>query len=148
MSQNVGDRSISDNCHASEAPGHEPGLLESAKLLEHELRSIAYDHLRLAALESRQAGKSLVRIVAMGVITAGLLLTAWLALVGAAAIALVQYTVVSASVALLLVVGAHCLVAVILAGSIRMHSRYLMFPATVSQVKPAPFSEFDPERSR
>ena len=147
MSLEVDDRTASDAGVSSKAPGQEPGLLETAKLLEHELRSIAYDHLTLAALETRQAGESLVRIIAMGVIAAGLLLTAWLALVSSLAVALVQYTLVTTSVALLLVFVAHCLAVTALVWAIRERSKSLMFPATISRLKPTSLADSDTERA-
>jgi uncharacterized membrane protein YqjE len=147
MSLEVGDQSGYDTRSSSKAPGQEPGLLESAKLLERELRSIVHDHLILAALETRQAGESLVRIIAMGVITACLLLTAWLALVSAVAIMLVQYTLVTAGAALILVFAVHCVAAMVLVWAIRRRSRYLMFPATISRLKPGSLADPDTEPS-
>lgn len=83
----------------------------------------------------------------MGVIAAGLLLTAWLALVSALAIALVQYTFVTASVALLLVFVAHCLAVMALVWAIRKRSKCLMFPATISRLKPTSLADSDTERA-
>jgi len=131
---------------ASEASGQEPGLLETAGLLGRELGAIVHDHLFLAALETRQAGESLVRIVAMGVIVACLLFTAWLALAGAAVIMLVQHSLVTAGAALVLVFAVHCLLAMLLVGAIRRRSRCLMFPATMSRLEPASHSDPPAER--
>ncbi len=106
-----------------------------------------HDHLVLAALETRQAGESLVRIIAMGLITACLLSTAWLALVSAVVIVLVQHTLLTASIALMLVFAVHGLVAMLLIAAIRKRSRSLLFPATISRLEPAPFGDLDTERS-
>ena len=127
---------------ASEASGQKPGLLEAAGLLGRELGVIVHNHLFLAALETRQAGESLVRIVAMGAIVACLLMTAWLALASAAVIMLVQHSPVTVGIALVLVFAIHCLLAMFLVAAIRRRSRYLMFPATISQIEPA--SHLDP----
>lgn len=121
---------------SSKASGAEPGLLEMGRLLERELRGVVHDHLFLAALETRQAAHSLVRIIAMGVITACLLLSAWLALVGAVTIILVQHSLVTASSALMLVFAVHCLVTILLVAAIRKSSRNLLFPATIGRLKP------------
>jgi uncharacterized membrane protein YqjE len=133
---------------ASEASGQEPGLLEAAGLLGRELGAMVHDHLFLAALETRQAGESLVRIIAMGVIVACLLLTAWLALAGAAVIMLVQHSLVTAGTALVLVFAIHCLLAMALVAAIRRRSRCLMFPATISRLEPASCSDPDAKRGR
>lgn len=147
MSRNCTDQLDYDANPSSKASGQEPGLLEAARLLERELRGVVYDHLFLAALETRQAGESLVRIIAMGVITACLLLSAWLALVGAVVIVLVQHTLVTASSALMLVFAVHCLLAMFLVAAIRRRSRCLLFPATISRLEPATFADTDTERS-
>ena len=147
MSRDPGDPSDHDAKSPSEASGREPGLLEVARLLERELRGIVHDHLVLAALETRQAGESLVRIIAMGLITACLLSTAWLALVSAVVIVLVQHTLLTASIALMLVFAVHGLVAMLLIAAIRKRSRSLLFPATISRLEPAPFGDLDTERS-
>jgi uncharacterized membrane protein YqjE len=147
MSRDVGEQSDYEANSSSKASGQEPGLLETARLLERELRGVVYDHLFLAALETRRAGESLVRIIAMGVITACLLMTAWLALVSAVVIVLAQNSLMTASTALMLVFGVHCLIAILLVAAIRKRSRYLMFPATVSRLKPATFSDSDMKHS-
>jgi len=147
MSRQFDDLSDYGTGTTSEASGQEPGLLEAAGLLGRELGAIAYDHLFLAALETRQAGESLVRIIAMGVITACLLLTAWLALVSAVIIVLVQHSVVTAGTALVLVFAVHCLLALALVAAIRKRSRHLLFPATMSQLESATSADSDTERS-
>jgi uncharacterized membrane protein YqjE len=137
MSRNIGIQSNSEASESARESGREPGLLESARLLERELRSIVHDHLLLAALETRRAGESLVRIIAMGLISAGLLFTAWLALISAVVFALIQNSLMSPVVALLLVFVAHAVLAVVLVLQIRKRSRYLMFPETIGQLKPS-----------
>ena len=54
-------------------PGSGSGMLEDAQSLWHELRGLAHDRFRLAALETRQAGESLVAMVAAGVMVGVLL---------------------------------------------------------------------------
>lgn len=147
MPRYSGDQSDYDANFSCKASGREPGLLEVARLLERELREVVYDHLFLAALETRQAGESLVRIIVMGLITACLLSTAWLAVVSAAVIVLVKHSLMTASSALLLVFAVHCLVAMLLVAAIRKRSKHLMFPATISRLEPAASAGADTERS-
>ena len=128
---------------STKASGREPGLLETARSLGKELHGSVHDHLVLAALETRQAGESLVRIIAMGVIMASMLLTAWLALVSAGLLLLVERSSVSASLALLIVFALHCLLALVLLFAIRRRSRCLLFPATISRLQPAADSPSD-----
>lgn len=146
MSPYVSNQSGYDASSSSKESGQKPGLLEEARLLEQELRGVLYDHLSLAALETRKAGESLVRIIAMGLITACLLLSAWLALVGAVVIVLVQHSLVTAGSALMLVFALHCLLAMLLVAGIRKRSRSLMFPATISRLDPATHADPAPER--
>jgi uncharacterized membrane protein YqjE len=147
MSRDFGNQSEYEPNSSSTTSGQEPGLLETARLLGRELREAAHDHLFLAALETRQAGESLVGIIAMGLFTACLLLTAWLALVGAAIMILVQHSLLTAGSALLLVFAVHCLFAMLLISAIRKRSRSLLFPDTITQFEPAPIAEPDTERS-
>jgi len=146
MPAHFSNQSVDTSRPSLEEPGREPGLLEEARLLERELRGVAYDHLSLAALETRQAGESLVRIVAMGVITACLLLSAWLALVSASVIVLVQHSLVTTSGALVLVFAVHLLVAMLVIAAIRRRSKLLLFPASVRSV--APEAQADPNAER
>ena len=62
------------------APPNDGGLLQEAKSLWHELRELAHDQLTLAALETKLAGKSLVTMIAAGVMVALLVVSAWLGL--------------------------------------------------------------------
>jgi uncharacterized membrane protein YqjE len=136
MSRYSDEQSDHNGSTPSKASGREPGLLEVGRLLERELRGIVHDHLLLAALEARQAGESLVRIIVMGLITACLLSTAWLALVATVVIVLVQHSLMTTTTALMLVFAVHCLLAMLLVAAIRKRSRHLMFPATISRLEP------------
>lgn len=119
------------------APPGDSGLLEDAKSLWHELRGLAHDQLTLAALETRLAGKSLVTMIAVGVMVAVLLVSAWLGLVAAAVLWLISIGVI-ASIAMLLAVAANLALALILYDVIRRQSRYLQFPATLRSIRPVP----------
>lgn len=87
-------------------PGRRAGLPQEAHGLWHELRGLAHDHLQLAALETQRAGESLVTMITAGMMVAGLLLSAWLGLVGAAVLALTSRGVMASDSALLLAVAA------------------------------------------
>ena len=117
------------------APPGDAGLLEQAKSLWYELRSLVHDQLTLAALETKLAGKSLVTMIAAGVMIAVLLISAWLGLVGAVVLWLIGIGVV-ASIAMLLAVAANLVFAVILYDVIRRQSRHLQFPATLRSLRP------------
>jgi len=117
-------------------PGRtEPGLIDDVKSLWTETRGLAYDHLKLAALETKLAGESLVSMIAAGVVVAVLLVTAWLGLVAAGVLALIDSGVL-ASVAMLLAVALNVVVAVVLFGIIRSKSQNLRWAATLRSLKP------------
>ena len=113
------------------------GLLEEVKSLWHQLCVLAHDRLTLAALETRLAGKSLVTMIAAGVMIAGLLVSAWMGLMGVVVLWLLSIGVM-ASIALLLAVAANLVFAMILYAVIRLKSRYLQFPATIRSLRPLP----------
>jgi len=118
-------------------PGHRPGVLQDVRSLARELRGLFHDQVGLAALETRQAGESLVWMITLGVVVGGLLLSAWLGLLAAAVLTLLERGVItSPSAALLLAVGAHLLLAVILGWAIRRQRPHLQFPATVRSLAP------------
>jgi len=122
------------------------GVLEDARSLWHELRGLTHDHFRLAALETQRAGQSLVAMIMAGVMVAILLSGAWLGLVAAAVLWLVENGV-AASSAILLAVAVNVLVALILYGVIRRKSRYLQFPATLRSLHSMPPGRRDAEKS-
>lgn len=115
-------------------PVSDSGVLEDAQLLWHELRGLTHDRFRLAALETQQAGKSLVTMIVSGMLVAVLLGCAWLGLVAAAVLGLIENGVVASS-AILLAVAFNLLLALILYGVIRRNSRYLQFPATLRSLQ-------------
>jgi hypothetical protein len=119
------------------APPGDSGLLVDAKSLWHELRGLAHDQLTLAALETRLAGKSLVTMIAAGVMVAALLVSAWLGLMGAVVLWLISIGVI-ASIAMLLAVAANVVFALVLYDVIRRRSRHLQFPATLRSLRPVP----------
>ncbi len=134
--QNVGSKAWStDPSHRSTA------LPKEVRLLWLELRGLAHDHLELAALETQRAGESLVAMVVAGMLVAGLLLSAWLGLMGAAILALTSRAVMSTGSALVLTAAVNLLAALILWNLIRRLGRRLRFPANARRLDPAT-SEF------
>ena len=124
-----------------------PGLLEDVKSLWHEFRGLAHDRLTLAALETRQAGNSLVTMIAAGMMVAALLVSAWLGLMGAAVLLLIGIGV-TASIAMLLAVAANLVFALILYDVIRRQSRHLQFPATLRALRPMPATKLRSPETR
>ncbi|MCG5502089.1 phage holin family protein [Ectothiorhodospira lacustris] len=120
-------------------PEHRSGVLQDVRSLAHELRGLFHAHVGLAALETRQAGESLVWMITLGVMVGGLLLSAWLGLLAVAVLTLIQYeygVMTSPGAALLLAVGANLLLALILYWAIRRRRTHLQFPATVNSLTP------------
>ena len=118
-------------------PPSGPALLDDAKSLWQELRSLAHEQLTLVALETRLAGRSLVTMIAGGLAVAILLVSAWLGLMSAVVLSLIELGV-AASIALLVVVAANLIFALILYRYVRRQSRYLQFPATLRSLRPVP----------
>jgi len=118
-------------------PEQHPGVMQEVRSLGRELRGLVHDQVGLAALETRQAGESLVLMITLGVIVGGLLLSAWLGLLAVVVLVLIESGVMtSPSMALLLAVGANLLLAVVLGWTIRQHLPRLQFPATVRSLTP------------
>jgi hypothetical protein len=85
--------------------------------------------VQLAALETRRAGKSLIALAIAAVLWAVLVLSAWLGLLAAGVVWLLEQGV-AASAALLVGVGVNLLAALMVSMIIRYQSRHLQFPAT------------------
>lgn len=104
--------------------------------LQHEIRQLVHDQLRLATLEVRLAAQSFLTMIALAVCVGALLLMTWAGLMAAIGLGLVRLgfdpawalltvTALTAGLALLLVVR-------ISEGSLRMG-----LPATLRALKPA-----------
>lgn len=122
------------------APQDEPisfNALEDVQSLWHELRGLIYEHFRLAALETRRAGESLVIMIIAGVMVAVLLIGGWLGIMVAVVLMFIEQGMV-ASNAILLAVTINLLIALLLCGVIRHKSHYLQFPALLGSLQPVP----------
>lgn len=110
-------------------PMSESGLAQEVWLLWRALSRLAHDHFRLVTLETQRAGASLVTMIAAGVMVAVLLNGAWLGLLAAIVLELINQGI-SVSSAILLAVAFNVLAALLGCGVIRRKSRYLLYPAT------------------
>ncbi len=131
---------------ASSDPKRPAGLLKETQQLWDELHGLAHDHLQLAALETQRAGESLVTMITAGMIVAGLLLSAWLGLMGVAVLVLTRSGVMESDSALLLAVAVDLLVALLLCGVIRRRSHDLRFPANTGSLLPAAADSLNAEK--
>jgi uncharacterized membrane protein YqjE len=121
-------------------------VLEDAQSLWHDLLGLGHDRLRLAGLETRQAGLSLVNMVMAGVLVAGLLCGAWLGLMAAAVLGLVENGVMVKN-AILLAVALNLLFALTLCRVIRHKSHFLQFPATLRSLQHKPPGHRDTKKA-
>ena len=133
---NTADREREAAASGGALPG-DSGMLDAARSLWQELRELVHDGLTLAVLETRLAGRSLVTMIAAGIMVAILLVSAWLGLMGAAVLGLIGIGV-PAGIAMLLAVAANLALAAILYIVIRRQSRHLLFPATLRSLRPLP----------
>jgi uncharacterized membrane protein YqjE len=131
------DNEISGQTATRGSPINGSGLLEDAQSLWHELHGLVHDRFRLAALETQRAGESLVAMFVDGVMVAVLLSGAWLGLMAAAVLELVDNGFAVSS-AILLAVTFTLLIALILCGAMRRKRRYLQFPSTLRSLQPIP----------
>lgn len=107
-------------------------LLQQVQALEREVRGVVKTQLQLAGLETRQAGESLVRMVALAVILGCVVFTAWIALLAAIVVASISAGIVSLTTALLITVIAHAAIAFYLTRLVRRRGRDLLFSQTSS----------------
>ncbi|MEQ1620434.1 MAG: phage holin family protein [Methylococcales bacterium] len=112
-------------------------VIDDVSMLWQELQGLGHDHLQLAALETRQAGESLVSMLISGMMIVGMLSCAWLGLMTAAVFALIEQGVLASS-AILLAVAVNLLLVLVLYGAIRRKSFFLQFPATLNSLQPKP----------
>lgn len=136
MPSQSSNQATTDTNTSSGDSGCSPGLAKEVRGLERELRAVVHDYVRLAALEARRAGESLVRITAMGSLVAVLVCTAWLSTAGWAGIVLVENNILNPSSALLSIAATNVLIALVVIAAIRRESRHLLMSATVHFLKP------------
>ncbi len=137
MDQNAANTETLEQTAADANAEKVSGILDNAQALWLELYGFSYDYFRLIALETRRAGRNLVSMIIAGVMVAVLLIGAWLGLLAAAVLWLIEHGVVASS-AILLTVVATLLLTLILIAVIHRKSRYLQFPATVHSLQSMP----------
>ena len=126
-------------------PVSDSSVLEDAQSFLHELLGLTYDRFRIAALETRRAGESLVSMIMAGVMVAFLLSSAWLGLMAAAVLGLIDNGVMASS-AILLAVAFNLLLVLLLCRVLRRKSRYLQFPATLRSLHAKPPGRRDAQK--
>ena len=146
----MGQDAVEDETPGQTATRGDPmsssGVLEDVQSLWCELRGLTHDRFRLAALETQLAGKSLVSMIVAGMMIAVLLSCAWMGLMAAAVLWLIENGIMASS-AILLAVAFNLLFALILSVVIRRKSRYLLFPVTLRSLQPMPPTRRDAEKS-
>lgn len=126
---------------ANDTASPSPGLLDEELIrFTHELRELAHDHLELAVLETRLSARTALRMAIVAIVTAIVLVSAWLALVGSMVLGLIGIGLVPA-VAMLLLATANVLLAVAGWLWIRRGALSLGWPATLRLIKPPPAAE-------
>lgn len=118
----------------------ETEVLNDVQALWLELRGLGHDRLQIAALETQRVGLSLVDMLVAGIMIAVLLNTAWLGLVAAAVLGMLETGMAATSVILLAVAG-NLLLVLVLAAVIRHKSQYLAFPSLLRSLAPLPTTE-------
>lgn len=112
-----------------------PGTGTLMENLWRDLRGIARDSVLLAALEARRAGRAFVRMVAYGIMAAILLVTSWLALVGAAVLAATDSGAASLPGALIIAALLNIAFAALFVWLIKRWDTELLFVATLRQLR-------------
>ena len=106
-----------------------PDLLEQLRSLWSEVVLLSHERFHLAALETQQAGESLLIMIVAALLIGILLICAWLGLEAAAVLKLIEQGIV-ASRAILFAVVFNLVLVLMLFILIRRKRRHLMFPAT------------------
>jgi hypothetical protein len=114
-----------------------PQLDDAVIRLSHELRGLASDYIELASLETRLSVLTVLRMAIIAIVTAVMLVSSWLAVVGAVALGLISLGFAPV-VAMLLVAAANLLLALVGWLRIRHESRSLGWAATQRTIEPPP----------
>lgn len=112
-----------------------PGLIDIVIGLAYALREQLHDLLQLATLETRQSINCVLTMAVIAIVMAILLVSAWLALIGAALMALISIGLAPA-IAMLILSAANILLAALGWVSIQRRGRALGWPATLRALKP------------
>ncbi|MGX5914438.1 phage holin family protein [Aliidiomarina sp. Khilg15.8] len=126
----------SDADSPESAASPDQGLVEEAQALIADYRALAGGHLRLAALEAREAGESLIKMIITGIVTGGFLVLAWVSLMAALTFAVVEQGWLPASLTLLFIGVAHLVLVLVGIALVRRQGRGLLFSALVRDLDP------------
>jgi hypothetical protein len=130
---------------STEAVPNNASILEDVQALWYELRALGHDYVKLAGLDMRRAGESLVMMIAASIILGIMLISAWLGFLATAVLALINVGM-TASNAILLIVAVNLLAALILLRVIRHKSRYLLLPDFLGSLQPTPVKRGHPKK--
>ena len=121
----------------TDPPASSPGLTDDVIRLSNELRELAHDQLELAILETRLCVNSVLTMAIIAIVTAVLLVSTWLALVGAAILGLVSIGL-APTIAMLVLAAANLVLTLLGWLMLRRKSGSLGWPATLRTLKPRP----------
>lgn len=129
-------------------PEHAPAVpassfLNDAGELTRELRQMLHDQLELAALETQLAARTAITMIALAIVMGLLLVSVWLALVGAGAMALIYFGL-SAVMAMIVVAILNLAGAGLAYVLLRHKARSLGWPVTLRMLKPSNEGEQSP----
>lgn len=116
-------------------PSSSPGLTDEVIRLSNEMRELVHDQLELVTLETRQCINSLLSMAVIAIVAAVLLVSTWLALVGAGIMGLINLGL-APSLGMLLMAAANLVLALLGWMMIRQKSSNLGWPATLRMLKP------------
>lgn len=116
-------------------PASSPGLTEEVVRLSNEVRELVHDQLELVTLETRLVVNTLVSMAVIAIVAAVLLVSTWLALVGAGIMGLVSMGL-APTVGMLLMAAANLVLALLGWMMLRHKSGNLGWPATLRMLKP------------
>lgn len=123
-------------------PPSSPGLTEEVVRLSNEVRELVHDQIELATLETRLVVNNVLSMAVIAIVAAVLLVSTWLALVGAGLLGLVKIGL-EPTVAMLLMAAANFVLALLGWMMLRRRSANLGWPATMRMLKPHATREGD-----
>lgn len=119
--------------------------MDEVRYIWRDLRLLIHDQLKLATLETKLVAESLVSMVATSVAVVLLLVTAWLGLISAAVVFMVELGL-PVSGAILIAVVFNIVIALLLGMAIRRQVSHLQWPATLRSLRPSS-AEPSPQQS-
>lgn len=115
-------------------PPTAPGVMDRVSMVWDDLSHLLQDQFKLVTLETQRAARSLVAMLIWGLVAGLLLVTAWMGIMAAIVLFLVDLGL-AASLSILLVVVLTLVAAGICALIVRKKSQYLRYPATMRSLR-------------